>query len=402
VLDLKANKRMLTLNGFYAAIKNISAYPLSEKFLAGVEVVFQQNQSDQSKLNSLTVLFEGYYHAETSDPDLKKELLALRVARWKNHAGMPTIGFLTTYRVEIEKLAAFFQDFDIDLSADQGAIRELFDESNHVFVDEHAIDSIPLPEQAETLGVFVKTYNPIGGYTLPAVDPFSQKFIECAGQAGVQGDRALEIGAAFGAATLKALAQGAQIDCNDISVGNLAVVAKRFAGLSDHRINRETAEYKNLRLLPGAFPEELAGLQSDSYQAILACRVLHFFSGKKIESCLQVMADLLAPGGKLFIVCETPYQKNWISYLPEFESKAQTGVEWPGEITDSSRVENTQRNTGLPKFMHLISQPELLRAVKKVSNLKLLECAYISRQGVFSDDALLDGRESVGLIAERL
>jgi SAM-dependent methyltransferase len=393
---------MFTLNGFYAAIKNISAYPLSEKFLAGVEVIFQQNQSDQSKMNSLTVLFEGYYHAEMSDAELKKELLALRLARWKNHAGTPTISFLTTYRAEIEKLTAFFQDFDVDLSPDQQVIRELFDESNHVFVDEHAVDSIPLPEQAETLGVFVKTYNPIGGYTLPAVDPFSQKFIECAGQAGVRGGRALEIGAAFGAATLKALAEGAQIDCNDISVGNLAVVGKRFADFSANRVNPETAEYKNLRLLPGAFPEELAGLQSDSYQAILACRILHFFSGKKIESCLQIMADLLAPGGQLFIVCETPYQKNWISYLPEFEKKTHIGADWPGEIADSSQVENTERNTGLPKFMHLISQPELLRAVKKVSNLKLVKFAYISRQGVFSDDALLDGRESVGLIAERL
>jgi SAM-dependent methyltransferase len=401
-LDQKANKNMLTLNGFYAAIKNISVYPMSEKFMTAVDLIVQQDQSDQSKMTSLTVLFEGYYHAGMLDAGLKKALLALRLARWKNHAGTPTIAFLTTYRAEIEKLTAFFQNFDIDLSPDHQTIRKLFDESNHVFVDADAVNSIPLPEQAETLGVFVKTYNPIGGYTLPAVDPFSQKFIECAGQAGLHGGRALEIGAAFGAATLKALARGAEIDCNDISVANLAVVRKRFADLSASILNPATAEYKNLRLLPGAFPEELAGLQPDAYHAILACRILHFFPGKKIESCLQVMADLLAPGGQLFIVCETPYQKNWVSYLSEFERKTEAGVDWPGEIADSSIVENTQRNTGLPKFMHLISQPELLRAVKKIPNLKLVECAYISRQGVFSDDALLDGRESVGLIAVRL
>jgi predicted O-methyltransferase YrrM len=43
---------------------------------------------------------------------------------------------------------------------------------------------------------------------LPATDRYSQQFIECAAKAGAERGKVLEIGAAFGTATLQALAQG--------------------------------------------------------------------------------------------------------------------------------------------------------------------------------------------------
>ena len=49
----------------------------------------------------------------------------------------------------------------------------------------------------------------------------------------------LEIGAAFGAATLEAIAKGATVFCNDIDPENLAVVTKTFLETTDeHKMSQ--------------------------------------------------------------------------------------------------------------------------------------------------------------------
>ena len=76
-------------------------------------------------------------------------------------------------------------------------------------------------------------------------------------------------------------------------------------------------------MIPGELPDELIGLPEKFFDAILICRVLHFFTGAKIEESLALLSKLLAPGGKIYIVCETPYLKNWQRFIPEFNKRVE-------------------------------------------------------------------------------
>lgn len=51
------------------------------------------------------------------------------------------------------------------------------------------------------------------------------------------------------------------------------------------------------------------------------------------------MSKLLAPEGKIYIVCETPFLKNWQRFIPEFNRRVGNKVEWPGEITEPAEYE---------------------------------------------------------------
>jgi SAM-dependent methyltransferase len=394
----------MTLEEFHTALKTAfteflahdTTSPL-KPFLCMLTTTYELPDSDiHAKITRMTVQFEGLYQSLPDGSALKEKLLAIRIKRWQNHFGVPTISFLISHAADIEMVRGRFDKTRVAsvMTTTDTPTTISFDEVNKVYVSATAISDIPLPAEEAPM-VWLKTNNPTGGYTLPASDPYSQAFIEYAAAVGKTNGKTLEIGAAFGTATLQALKLGASVDCNDIEPRNLAVVMKRYS--------LQRGDSKKLNLLPGAFPEEFAGFKSESYEAILACRVLHFFSGDRINKAMTKMADLLKTGGKLFIVCETPFQKNWEKFLPVFRQRVAEGKEWPGEIDDSSKYESSERaGKELPKFMHSLTVEVLERSALATGKLKIIKCAYISRLGQFSKDAILDGRESVGLIAEKL
>jgi SAM-dependent methyltransferase len=236
----------------------------------------------------------------------------------------------------------------------------------------------------------------LGGFTTAACDPFSQRFIEQAAQLAKSGGKVLEIGAAFGTATLEALAKGATVFCNDINPENLAVVQKRFQEINQENIDKADTK---LVLIPGEFPSELTALPNKFFNAILICRVLHFFTGRKIEESLALISKLLTSGGKIYIVCETPYLKNWQRFIPEFHKRLENKVEWPGEITDPANYESSGRAASLPKFVHWITKEVLERSLLRAGFI-VENCSYINRAGQFPEDLLLPDyeKESVGAI----
>jgi SAM-dependent methyltransferase len=405
----------MTLENFYTAIKNALINENSfatNKFLENIDTAKNDTeQNDIFKMTKITVLFEGFYQSLAEHSDLKKSLLAIRIRRWENHFGTPTVSFLISHLAVIEETRQHFSKMTQQINVPNNIIlnskpdkepAQISDFVNNVLVTKNAIATVAMPQHEETPMVWLKTHNPTGGYTLPATDPYSQKFIEHAATVTNQDERVLEIGAAFGTATLKALARGVTVDCNDIEPRNLAVVQNRYSTTTNGTNDSATGDSGKLRLLPGAFPEELSGLQAGSYKAILACRVFHFFRGAKVDAAIKKMADLLQPGGKLYVVCETPYQKNWRRFLPQFEERVAAGEEWPGEIPDATQGESTGRGAAaLPKFVHHLTTDILERTAKRAGNLKVEQCSYISRKGQFTDDAVDDAinQESVGLIA---
>jgi cyclopropane fatty-acyl-phospholipid synthase-like methyltransferase len=88
-----------------------------------------------------------------------------------------------------------------------------------------------------------------------------------------------------------------------------------------------------MTLAPGDFPEKPV-LKEGSYDAILAVRVLHFFAPLKLEEAAQRMFKLLKEGGKIYVIAETPYLKNWAKYIPVYEAKRFKGDLFPGYFTN--------------------------------------------------------------------
>ncbi|MBM7073953.1 class I SAM-dependent methyltransferase, partial [Shewanella sp. 202IG2-18] len=170
--------------------------------------------------------------------------------------------------------------------------------------------------------LFVPTLNQ-QGYATVTIDPFSKKFTEYAD------GTFLEIGAAFGYTTLKALENGATVIANDMDDRHLKALS-------------ETAKEKGLSKLQTITAQFPIGLDFDakSFRKILICRVLHFFSGEDMKQALKKAHNWLEVGGELYVVCETTFLTNWQKFIPEYENRKRAGEPFPGEINNPKFWEN--------------------------------------------------------------
>lgn len=239
---------------------------------------------------------------------------------------------------------------------------------------------LKMPEEEKN--GFIKTLNNMG-YMTTSLDPVSQRFVDFC----TQGKHALEIGAAYGVATRAVLNNSCHITANDIDDRHLQILKNRCSN----------EQLKFLDLKSGAFPFEL-NFKQNSFDAILICRVLHFFSGEEITDSLKIAFDWLKPGGRLFVVAETPYLKNWKRFIPIYEERKQKGEKWPGIITNPEEYEGN-RSRFLPEFVHWLDIDVLEKAFKQ-AGFKVISSEFINRKD-FPDDIRYDGRESVGIIGEK-
>lgn len=239
--------------------------------------------------------------------------------------------------------------------------------------------SMPAPEP----NGFVKTLNNMG-YMTSGLDPFSQAFTEFA---AIAPGPALDIGAAYGVASLAALEKGVEVWANDCEPRHLEILATRAPAQLRQR----------LRLLPGRFPEDLA-LPAGSVGCALICRVMHFFEGPRIEESARRLFQWLAPQGKVFVVAETPYLKNFRRFIPIYESRQQANLPWPGLVEDVAAMA-PERGASLPSRMHFLD-PEVLSRVFTEAGFEIEQARTFARPD-FPEDLQLDGRESVGLIARK-
>nr|WP_248295683.1 class I SAM-dependent methyltransferase [Legionella pneumophila] len=356
-------------------------------------------------MTQATILFEGFYR-HLSNESLKNDFQIIRAKRWERHFGTPTITFLLSFKTQIDQTTKLFNELTLkteppielpwNISKIDGFSIDL---DNNIVTDPKSVSRVEAPSSRESTGIFTKTHNPFGGFTTTPCDPVSQRFIEHAALSAKQGGKVLEIGAAFGAATLEAIAKGATVFCNDIDPENLAVVRQRFLETTEDSSESLTGDSSKLVLVPGELPNELIGLPEKHFDAILICRVLHFFTGSKIEESLALLAKLLAPKGKIYIVCETPFLRNWQRFIPEFNRRIEDNEEWPGEITEPAKYESSGRASSLPKFVHWITKEVLDRSLVK-AGFSVEHSEYINRIGQFPEDLLLPeyGKESIGAI----
>jgi ubiquinone/menaquinone biosynthesis C-methylase UbiE len=220
------------------------------------------------------------------------------------------------------------------------------------------------------------------GYMTQFVDEYSQRFIDDAEHAKAP---LLEIGAAYGIATLEALRKGAKVISNDLDEKHLKILEE----ICPSNIRQ------NLTLLPGKFPEEI-DIQDNSISSILMCRVIHFFTPDEIALTFKKSFDMLVPGGKLYIVADTPYQKNWAKFLSIYEQKKRNGDKFPGLVTNSDDYV-TDLGFNLPQMLNFMDD-EILHRELTHSGFVIDKLEYINRLK-YPDTVRLDGRESIGATA---
>jgi polyketide synthase PksL len=238
-----------------------------------------------------------------------------------------------------------------------------------------------MPE-AERSG-FVVTLNKMGWMT-SSLDRFSRAFVDEAAAASAP---SLDVGAAYGVATLAALARGARVIANDLDARHLDILAARVPAEARDR----------LTLAPGAFPDGIE-LPPASVGAALASRVLHFLDGPAIERGAARLFSWLEPGGRVFVTAETPWLGNMRAFASIYEARRAAGERWPGQLDDVQKVA-PERGRDMPARMHFLD-PEVLARTFTEAGFTVEEAATFARPE-FPDDVRLDGRESVGLIARR-
>lgn len=230
---------------------------------------------------------------------------------------------------------------------------------------------------------FVKTLNNMG-YMTSSLDVYSQAFVDFApGAPGL----ALDVGAAYGVASLAALGNGARVVANDIDERHLEILKERAPSHLRARLS----------LIPGGFPDGI-DFPSGSLGAVLICRVMHFFDGPAIERAAANVMRWLAPGGKVFAVGETPFIGTAKAFFPTYQARLKEGDPWPG-IVENVGAHDPKRAGNLPSRMHLLDETTLRRVFTKAG-------FEIERLGTFArpefpPDIQLDGRESVGLIGRK-
>ena len=198
----------------------------------------------------------------------------------------------------------------------------------------------------------------------------------------------LDIGAAFGIASLAALNAGATVIANDLEPTHLAAIA--------NAANPENA--RRLILIPGRFPRQLKFAEA-SLSAVHASNVLHFLPGPQIEQGFASIAHWLAPGGKLFVQASTPWQQPFHAFVPVFERRRDSGVDWPGWIENTAEYSTHRKLSQIPSSIHLLDDLTLRRSAEAAG--LGVEGAWLYRRRDLPASLFLDGRESAGLIARK-
>jgi SAM-dependent methyltransferase len=224
------------------------------------------------------------------------------------------------------------------------------------------------------------------GFMFEVRDRFADDFIRYAGEVRRP---VLEIGCAYGVSTIPALEAGAIITASDIEQQHLDILRSKVPA---HLL-------PNLELVQAALPD--AGFREGHYAAILCSRVLHFLRGEDIDASVRNMARWLAPGGRLYLVADTPYGI-WRKAVPMFEEGKRSGKRWPGMLVGLHNFLAAGDPTKViekPPFMNVLD-PDLLARTCTEAGLQVVEAAFIGRPD-FSGPGRMDDRENCGVLALR-
>ena len=218
------------------------------------------------------------------------------------------------------------------------------------------------------------------GFMSDTMEYFAERFVE---QAAACRSPILDVGCAYGIATRAALEAGATVVASDMEQGHLDVLLNETPDeLRDKLTTR-------VGVLPGlAFPNE-------SFEGILCSRLLHFLLPEELRLAMRDMHNWLRPGGRLYIVVDTPYTGFWFSTATDYERRKAGGEEWPGFIADISELlEDGQVPPGMLPYLNPMD-PDILRRECERAGLRVVEASFSG------GDGRREGRQHAGVIAVR-
>ncbi len=242
----------------------------------------------------------------------------------------------------------------------------------------HDIPETPYPGAEPTLNAH--------GFMLEALDSYAEAFIAFAAESGGE---VLDMGCAYGVATLAALdagaASGLRVCACDMELRHLEVLEERVSADQASR----------LRTVTGALPT--VQFPVHAFKAILASRVIHFLTGDDIRTSLKAMFDWLEPGGRLYLVADTPYMPGWSDIIPFYEVAKSKGEEWPGFIPDFAKYTKTNAAGHGPDFVNTLD-PDILERECRLAGFDVERASFFGLQRL-GDEA--NGKEHAGCAARK-
>lgn len=229
----------------------------------------------------------------------------------------------------------------------------------------------------------IPTDNAMGIMT-EELSPAAEAFV---GMAEIATRPLLDVGAAYGNATLPALSAGAIVLANDLSASQLAILAECAPPEDRGR----------LVLLPGRFPDEI-DLDEESLDGILCALVLHFLNGPGVQKAMAAMYRWLAPGRAAYIAVITPSNSYFRDTRESYAERERNGDPWPG-ILDPRPLHPQRWRAQLPPLVHLFEK-QALRRVAEEAGFAIESLEYFCYKN-FPEHFRTDGREYLSLIARK-
>jgi len=231
-----------------------------------------------------------------------------------------------------------------------------------------------------------QTTNNQRGFTY-LLSPFGEAFVDFSKNSKYP---VLDVGAAFGVATIPALEAGANVIAVDLDKSHLEKLVQNVPAHLKDKVKTIASRFQDVK-----FP-------SNSLGAVYISQVLPFLNGQEIEDRFQKIYEWLVPGGKLFVVSFTPYIQHVASYIPLYEQKKSQDLAWAGYISDLSKYSfDNEIAKNLPNQINHLDADDLRMTCLKygfiVEKLELFGDPHNTLpQGIKFDD-----RERVGLIARK-
>lgn len=244
------------------------------------------------------------------------------------------------------------------------------------------IDSIEVVGEIKQLRDELVVSNKLG-YMKTSIDEYTDMFLDGVTKSDIP---VLEIGTAYGYVVQKVLKAGGKVTACDVGERNLEILLKQTP-----------KEYlKNLHVYPASFPDEV-DFSEETFNAVLASRVLHFLNGKKLEVGFDKIHKWLKPSGKFYFTAVSVEHDTFReAFAPIYKENVEKGIKWPGEI-ENQHIYAPQHAPYVPEFIHAFD-------IEGLSKILPQHGFQIEKIGLFNylDDTTAGDKGHIGFVATKV